>query len=193
MLVLLIFIFLFNGRFTGVASQDQAAHPIVVSLPDGKERRIKSPDGKWTLVFECPNDCKEERKLWIEERDVHTRRLVRDYERSLSISWAPDSHHFFVNDSHGSDGTDCSVFDPATLKTTDIAELLVAKDAGVKKFLGAGHSYLEAKHWIDSHDLLIVLFGHFDDPPLGGFTLRYRVDLAGKVHKLSQQSEEHPE
>lgn len=192
MRVLLIFTFLFNGWLNGVSSQQQSVHPVVVSLPDGKETRIKSPDGVWTLVFECPNDCKE-RKLWIEGRDVQTRRLVGDYERSLSISWAPDSHHFFVNDFYGSDGADCSVFDPVTLKSTDIAELLVAKEAGIEKFLRAGHSYLEARHWIDSHDLLVVLFGHFDDPPLGGFTLRYRVDLMGRVHKLSQQSEEHPE
>jgi hypothetical protein len=54
----------------------------------------------------------------------------------------------------------------------------------------AGHSYLQAIEWADSHELIVVLFGHFDDPPLGGFTIRYRVNLNGEVHKLSQKKSE---
>jgi len=190
--VLLTLIFLLSGWFVGSSGQGKSARPAVVTLPKGEVSRIQSPDGEWTLIFECLHECTE-RKLWIEDNGAHERRLVRDYERSLSISWAPDSRHFFVNDLYGSNGGLCSAYDTATLKTIDMAELLVARDAGVRRFLDAGHSYLQAKRWIDSHELLIVLFGHFDDPPLGGFTLRYRVDLTGNVHKLSQQSEEHPQ
>src|SRR6266446_4185808 len=181
-----------------LAAQTKSAHPPVVDLPRAHRTslaavtRIPSPNGKWTLIFECPNDCSE-RKLWIEEKASHTRKLVKEYDRSLSISWAPDSGLFFVNDASGSTDPLSYVYDPATLKPTDLAKLLVAGDPGAAQFLGVGHSYLQARRWVNSRELLVVLYGHFDEPPLGGFTLQYRVALDGHVHKISQLTREKPE
>ncbi len=76
---------------------------------------------------------------------------------------------------------------------TDITTILVAADPDAKRFMHAGHSYVQAIEWADSRELIVVLFGHFDDPPLGGFTIRYRIGMNGEVHKLSQKmSEENP-
>ncbi len=108
-------------QLPSLATQTKSAHPPVVDLPRAAVTHIPSPNGKWTLIFECPNDCSE-RKLWIEENASHTRKLVKEYERSLSISWAPDSHLFFVNDASGSTETRCYVYDPTTLKETDLAK-----------------------------------------------------------------------
>jgi hypothetical protein len=99
---------------------------------------IPSPDGKWTLIFECPRECSE-RKLWIVENGAEPRRLVKDYERSVSISWAPDSHHFFVNDAWGSNGESCYVYKAATLKRVEMADVLLSANADVKRYLNAGH------------------------------------------------------
>ena len=173
-------------------AQVKPAHRPVVHLPRGAVSRIPSPDRKWTLIFECPNDCSE-RKLWIEENTSHRRKLVKEYERSLSISWAPDSRLFFVNDASGSTETLCYIYDPATLKETDLAKVVVAGDPKAGEYVGAGHSYLKAKRWINSRELIVVLYGHFDEPPPRGFTLRYRVNLNGSVQKLSQHSEEEPQ
>jgi hypothetical protein len=173
-------------------AQTKSAHPPVVDLPRAAISRIPSPDGKWTLIFECPKDCSE-RRLSIEDSASYTRRLVGEYERSLSISWAPDSHLFFVNDAYASNEALSYVYDPATLKVTDLAKLLVAGDPGAAQFLGAGHSYLHAKRWVNSGELLVVLYGHFDEPPPRGFTLQYRVALDGNVHKISQLAREKPE
>jgi len=164
----------------------------VVNLPQGPITRLASPDHKWTLIFECPNDCAE-RKLWIEASTSHTRRLVNEYERSLDISWAPDSHSFFVNDEFGSNGTLCYVYDPIALKVQEVAAMLTSGDTDATMFIRAGHSYLKAKQWINSQELLVVLYGHFDDPPARGFTIRYRVSLTGRVQKLSQRSQEVPQ
>src|SRR5258708_27128441 len=172
-----------------LATQREPAHPPVVDLPRAAVSRIPSPDKKWTLIFECPNDCSQ-RKLWIEENTPHTRRLVKEYERSLSISWAPDSRMFFVNDASGSTETLCYIYDPTTLKEIDLAKVALAGDPDAAQFLNAGHSYLNAKRWVNSHELLVVLEGHNDGSPPGSFTLRYRVDLRGSVHKLSQHSEQ---
>ncbi len=79
------------------------------------------------------------------------------------------------------------------LQATDLAKLLVAGDPGAAQFLGVGHSYLQAKHWVNSRELLVVLYGHFDEPPQGGFTLQYWVALDGNVHKISQLAREKPE
>jgi hypothetical protein len=189
----LVAIALFNAWVALASGQLQPADSAVVSLPQGEVTHIPSPDGKWDLVFECPRRCSE-RNLYLEDNATNNRRLVKSYERNLTISWAPDGRHFFVDDASGSDEESCSVYEPTTLKATDVATLLTARDPGVKRFLGSGHSYLSARYWTSSRELLVVLFGHFDEsPPVAGFTLRYRVNLDGKISKLSQQSEEHPE
>jgi hypothetical protein len=177
------------GAWPLLAASQIKATPPVLSLPGGEVSRIPSPNGKWTLIFECPNDCSE-RKLWIEENASHTRKLVKEYERSLSISWAPGSRLFFVDDASGSTETRCYLYEPATLKETDLAKVVLAGDPDAAQFLNSGHSYLEAKRWINSHELLVVLEGHNDGSPPGGFTLRYRVDVSGSVRKLSQHSEQ---
>jgi hypothetical protein len=178
-----------NAWVAVTASQTASTQPTVISLPHGEVSHIPSPDGKWTLIFECPNNCSE-RKLWIEESSKHSRKLVKEYERSLDISWAPDSHLFFVNNNSGSTDARCYVYEAASLQETDVAKLVLAGEPDAKQFLDAGHSYLRAKRWLNTHELLVVLTGHNDGAAPGSFTLRYRVDLHGKVHKLSQDSEE---
>jgi hypothetical protein len=178
-------------------AQTKPAQARVVDLPRGLLTRVASPDRKWTLIFECPNDCAQ-RKLWIEQSRTHSRRAVREFERSLSISWAPDSRSFFINDGWGSNGSDCYVYNPATLKVTDLADVIVSVDPTAQPYLKAGHTYLRAKRWVNSHELLVSLFGHFDEPPArslglrhpGAFMLRYHVHLNGEVQKISESSEE---
>jgi hypothetical protein len=137
--------------------------------------------------------------LWIEEGGKRSRELIKEYERTLDVSWSPDSRFFFVNDNSGSTDARCSVYEPISqeqasipkLKVTDIAKLLPVADPTVGQFLNAGHSYLKVKQWLNAHELLVTLTGHNDDPHRG-FTMQYRVDLRGKVLKLSQSSEEQP-
>ena len=175
-----------------LAAQTKSTHSPVVHLPRAAITRIPSPNAKWILIFECPNYCSA-RTLSIEDSASHTRRLIGEYERSLSISWAPDSHVFFVNDAYASNEALSYVYDPVKLKATDLAKLLVAGDPGAAQFFGVGHSYLHARRWLNSRELLVVLYGHFDEPPLRGFTLQYRVALDGHVHKISQRAREKPE
>ncbi len=101
--------------------------------------RIPSPDGHWVLVFECP-DRNEKRKLWIEDRRSHSRRLVNEYERSLAIQWAPDSERFFVEDAFGSNGSVSYVIEPSRLKTADLSSMIAARDPEAAQLLKAGHS-----------------------------------------------------
>ena len=181
--------------FTVTAQTPPAHHqPIVVSLPQGPVTRIPSPDRRWMLVFEFPAsdkshsaECRtgqnETRKLWIKRKGSHERTLVRDFDRSLDISWSPDSQHFFVNDASGSTDTLGYVYDPVTLKATALADVVTSADPNAKKYLGAGHSYLEANRWINSHELSVMLWGHFDEERVG-FKIKYRVDLDGRVERL---------
>jgi hypothetical protein len=177
-------------------AQVKSAHSGVVALPQGSLTRIPSPDRRWTLIFECPDNCRE-RKLWVEESTSNARKLVKEYDRRLAIGWAPDSQRFFVNDDYGSDGSKSYVIDPASLKATDLGTIIVNNDAEASQFLKAGHSYLRAKHWLNSHKLIVVLFGHFDDSTPRhvpeSFTIKYEVDLNGGARKVSQQSIEEPQ
>ena len=135
--------------------------------------------------------------MWIEQTSTLTRRLVKEYERSLSISWAPDGRSFFVNDASGSTNTLCYVYDPSTLKETNLARLVVAAAPDAARYLKAGHAYLEAKRWTSSRELFLALRGHFDGQPapgaLGAFDLEYRVDLDGRVQEVSRHAFEEPE
>jgi hypothetical protein len=177
-------------RFSSsIAAQSSFSPTRGIDLPRGPLTRIRSPDRKWTLIFECPNNCAE-RKLWIEASGSSGRRLVKAFERDLSVSWAPDSRLFVVNDAYGSNGTDCYLYDPATLKQTDLADLLVAGDPRVAEYRKVGHAYLQATRWVTSRVLLVTLSGHFDEPPARGFTFRFQVGLDGAVRKVSESQEE---
>jgi hypothetical protein len=149
------------------------------------------------LVFEFPASDKshsdycrtgenETRKLWIKRKGSRGRTLVRDFDRSLDISWSPDSHHFFVNDASGSTDTLGYVYDPVTLKATALADVVTGSDPDAKKYLGAGHSYLEANRWINSHELSVTLWGQFDEERVG-FKIKYRVNLNGRVERLCKR------
>ena len=103
-----------------------------------------------------------------------------------------DSHLFFVNDNSGSTDARCYVYEAASLEETDVAKVVLARYPDAGQFLSSGHSYLRAKRWLNSHELLVVLTGHNEGSPPNAFTLRYRIDLRGKVRKLSQHAEEQP-
>ncbi len=176
--------------------QVKSVNTAVVVLPQGAVTRIPSPNRHWTLIFECPDYAKT-RKLWIVDNGSHARKLVKDYERNLAIAWAPDSQRFFVDDDYGSNGSGSYVIDPATLKITDLSVIIANNVADATPFFNAGHSYFRAKRWLNSHELLVVLFGHFDEPPPrsvpGSFTIKYQVDLNGSARKISQRPIEQPQ
>ncbi len=178
----------FACLLAGLVAQTKPVYPPVVSLPRGAVSRIPSPDGMWTLTFEIP-DVNKVRTLWIQRHGSSERTLVRHFDRSLDISWSPDSHHFFVNDASGSTETLCYVYDPGTLGMTDIAAMLAKASSKANQYLGANHSYLEARHWVNSHQLLVSLEGYFDESPptTPGFSGTYLVDLNGTVRTLRER------
>ena len=149
------------GAWPLLAASQIKANPPVVNLPRGEASRIPSPNGKWALIFQCPNDCSE-RKLWVEDTSSHARKLVKEYQRSLDIAWTPDSRLFFVNDNSGSTDARCYVYEAASLKETDVAKVVLARYPHAEQFVNSGHSYLRAKRWLNSHALLVVLTGHND-------------------------------
>jgi hypothetical protein len=166
-------------------AQSNVKAPPVVDLPRGEITLIPSPDLNWRLVFECPHDCTH-RILSVEDAHTHARKLVRNFDRSLSISWSPDSRWFFVNDELANKQTLSYLYDPVTLKATELSTFLEAGDRAAAQYLRAGHSYLEARRWIDAHDMLVTLEGRTDELPLVGFALAYRISVDGTVHKISE-------
>ncbi len=166
-------------------AQSKTAAPKIYTLPSGSVTRMVSPNKVWTLIFECP-DYSQPRTLSIERIGTKDRKEVKHYERSVDVGWSPNSRLFFVNDNFGSNGASAYVYDPLTLKETDLAELILAKYHDADDYVGAGHSYLRVKRWMNSHQLTVTLNGHFDDPPPArGFAMAYRVDVrTGEVSRL---------
>jgi hypothetical protein len=186
-LLALLALFALPSASAAQAKSPRGVHGAVISLPEGAMTAIASPDRNWTLIFEFP-DVNKSRKLWIQHRGSSERKLVREFDRSLDISWSPDSQHFFVNDASGSGETRPYVYDPATLQSVDLAVLIAKASPKADDYLGADHSYLDAKRWITSHELLIKMTAYFSEPPphKRGFTGTYRVDLSGSVQKVHE-------
>lgn len=165
----------------------RAVHTPIISLPQGAVTPIPSPNQEWTLIFEFQS-VDEPRKLWIQHKGSSERRLVREFERSLDISWSPDSNHFFVNDASDSGETRPYVFDPTTLQSIDVADLVAKASPKADDYLGADHSYLEAKHWINSQELLLKFMAYFSEPAprRPRFSGTYRFGLHGTVQKVRE-------
>lgn len=184
---LLTLLTLFGMPFAGIAQTRpyRGVHDTVISLPQGAMTTIPSPNRDWTLIFEFRN-ASQVRKLWIQHKGSSERRLVREFERSLDISWSPDSQHFFVNDASGSGETRPYVYDPTTLESIDLAKFIAKVSPKADDYLGADHSYLDAKRWINSHELLLKLNAYFSEPQprRPGFTGTYRIDLRGTVQRV---------
>ena len=182
--LLLVLLFLPSAGVPQTKSP-RSARPSVIRLPRVGVTRIPSPDGKWTLIFEMPS-WDSTRKLWIQGNGSTERTLVRDFERSLDISWSPDSRHFFVNDASGSTDTLCYVYDPQTLRAIDVLDLLTAASRRARNF-EADHFYLEAKHWVGSDELLITVMGYLSStPPKPGLSGTYLINLNGSVHTIRE-------
>lgn len=163
----------------------RAAYPRVIALPQGPLTRIPSPNRKWTLIFEF-SDVNKPRKLWIQRKGSGERTLVRDFDRSLDVSWSPDSQHFFVNDASGSTDTLCYVYGPETLRPMNVLELLTSASRRASNF-EADHFYVEAKHWVGSDELLVTVMGYLSStPPKPGFSGTYRINLNGSVRTIRE-------
>ena len=197
--VLLLLFYFLPCSGTAQTKPNHLLRPPVVTLPQGAVTRISSPDRKWVLTFEFPaadeppsHGCltgeNDVRKLWIQRKESNDRTLVRDFERSLDISWSPDSQHFFVNDASGSGETRPYIYDPATLHSTNLAALVAKASPKAANYLNADHSYLEVKHWINSHEVLVKMMAYFSEPPpqRPGFGATYRIDLDGTIHKVHE-------
>ena len=158
-------------------AQTTSATNEIVQLPQAMPVHLWSPDHQSMLVADAlPLNYVGEKYVWLEGADGRNRRLVKQYGRSLSLGWAPDSNTFFVNDAWASDREDCEIVDPRSLKTIDVAKLLADKPDDLR-YLVAGHRYIVAERWIDSKTLLVKLYGHFNDPPAASFHLTYSVSL----------------
>jgi len=180
-----------------IAAQSKPTHlhTPVINLPRGTVTHILSPDRKWMLIFEligdpltegCPGAEEVKRKLWIQRKGSSERKLVREFERSLDVSWSPDSRHFFINDASGSNGTLAYVYDTETLKVVDVQEMLAAASRGVRNF-EADHFYVQAKHWVSPDALLVTVNGYLSStPPTPGLSGSYTVHLNGVVRTIRE-------
>lgn len=160
----------------------------VVHLPRQTMTRIPSPDRHWTLI--SPAFCSDcDRRLTLKDNHTRRQRTIKTFNRSLAVSWAPDSRAFFLNDELASDETDAYVYRPRTAKPLDLNRLILVHDPKAHRFLHE-HTYFEARRWIDHQAVLVALCGHTSEAPAKQFSLTYRVDLQGSVKRVSVSENE---
>jgi hypothetical protein len=146
--------------------------PKPVSFPQSS--RAISPDGHYEIVG-VDSDTKPQHTVFLEDRQLKTRRKLFNYDRSISLLWNPDSKSFAVTDYAGSDFSRCGLVSvDEKVPYDDIWEKLVkAVDiAEQKSLLHNHHVYITATEWIDSEKLRIKVWGYGDANP-SGFTRFY--------------------
>ena len=152
-------------------------------------KRSISPDGRFTLESrDCVNhDCKDtDRKLWLINNATKPRKLLLEIERNVRIGWAPSGSTFFLNDNLGSNVAEAYLYFPAEDRHVDIGESIDQEIPSDRHFVSDSHHYVNALYWIDETSFLVKRSGHFDTEGAQGFTVCYRVNISGKVKRLSQ-------
>lgn len=150
--------------------------------PSYSLRSSTSPNGSWAVF----GTLKPSLGVWLVNNRTHQRRFLLDCPDTVSVGWAPDGKHFFVNDSWASDETYAFVYDPASLKRIDLSNLLVAAVPNFKSFLDDSHHYVSVERWVNSEELLVDFRGHFDHYPASTWDQWYQVSLSGTVHSASR-------
>ena len=161
--------------------------------PFGPANQIASPDGAYALF-----GGDKEAELWLEDTRSHRRKsVVKITVQTLSIAWSPDSTAFAVNDRAVSDLETAYIYNVKTLERLDLRRSILAADPEARSFVPSGnaapHSYFHVLRWLDAKHVEVQLHGHTDGIRIGStvrpgdcFDLRYRVDRASVVQKLSR-------
>jgi len=161
--------------------------------PFGPANPIISPNGGFALF----GDDKDA-ELWLEDTRSHQRKsIVKITVQTLSLAWSPDSTAFVVNDRAVSDLETAYIYNVKTLDRLDLRRAILAADAEAGTFVPRGnagpHSYFHVLRWLDATHVEVQLHGHTDGRRDGSavrpgdcFDVRYRVDRAGVVQKLSR-------
>lgn len=159
-------------------------NPPRLNLPYGPTKRLIAPNRAHILYGVVSQTGPQ---LWIENTRTHQRKMLLIIGGTLSAAWFPDSTAFYVEDRRASDSTLTYIYQPDTLQRLDIPALIQAAFPLTRRF-AEGHAYFTVDRFDGPQHLLIQLRGHTDQPPpVECFQLRFRVDRAGAVQKLSER------
>ena len=151
-----------------LAAQAQQRHgALSVSFPE--HSRAVSPDGRYAIAG-VDSDTEPYHTVFLEDRQLMTRRKLFNYDRSIDLLWNPNSKSFALADRAGSDISRCSIVSvDKRVPTVDVWEKLVkAVDPDEQKNLLANHHvYIAATEWPDSDKLRVKVWGYGDVNPSG--------------------------
>jgi hypothetical protein len=158
-----------------------------LDLPWGPVKRLASPDGS-KILYGVPyqEGRNEGPSLWMEDEGTRGRTKLFDIGSTLTAAWSPDGSAFYVNNHWASDREQAYIYDAATMRRLDIGARIQSADSQ-SRGLATGHTYFRVTGWEGTEQVAVSFFGHTDEPPVLCFTLRYRVNKAGVVTKLSQR------
>jgi hypothetical protein len=162
-----------------------------VDLPQRHIVRVVSPNGHWLLTA-SPFRQSGDHTLTLSDRNTGKIEMVRHYDRSIGVGWAPDSHAFFLNDAYGSNGESSFLYFPGETIPLQLDDLILQKDTKAKA-IAADHTYFQVRRWLSANSLLVEYCGHKSDQPFGQFDLLYRITLDrdirtnATVHRISKR------
>ena len=155
-----------------------------VSFP--QHSRAVAPDGRFVIAG-VDSDADPYHTVFLEDRQLGTRRKLFSYERHIDLLWNPDSKSFSLTDYGGSDYSRCNIVSvDQTVPTIQVwDELLKAlTERERKSLLENHHVYIAAVQWIGASTLKVKVWGYGDVNP-SGFTRFYGYDTKGRIKRLN--------
>jgi len=144
--------------------------------------RVASPDGRRVLVWQKQDDY--DYSLHLSDLDTQETREVLRGSQTGTIAWSPDGAWFFVNVHKSSDWDNAYIYNTATLHRLDLARLIAAHDATVRRYRAVGsHMYTVAEKWVDTRTVQVDVSGHTDSPAHGS-SIKFLFSLLSSITKI---------
>lgn len=157
---------------------------------------LNSPDGNHVLIWQAtPQGCDGPHTLLLSHANDGRKQVLLKADAPPSVSWSPDSKHFFVVDHRSSDFASTYIFSLSGNRADPFMRMEQAPpDSFAFDHLKAGHVYLIGLRWINGEQILMKLSGHFDRPPATSFKACYLADTRGSVMRLlAEELRSYPE
>jgi hypothetical protein len=189
-----IVIVVLTGGVTGVPSTflgnahaaEAPQQGLAITFP-GDRPAVRSPSGRYKLRLRrvaAPSDAPTYCLRLIDSR-TKTGNDVITFERSVKVTWRPQSEGFFLNAYAVSNASDCLVVLPdGTRQPQSLAERIAAQgDLGIKESVGDSHYYVICTGWDGPNRVAVTLSGHHDDDAQGfSYRLTYDVKSGRLTH-----------
>jgi len=167
------------------ATQTQPLPAKLISFPE--HSRAVSPDGRYSITG-VYSESEPYHTVFLDDRQLKTRRELFSYSRSIELLWNPDGKSFVLNDYAGSDYSECKIiFVDEKAESIDVWDKIVKGIAPreQRSLLENHHVYIAAREWVSRDAVKVKVWG-YGEVNRSGFIRFYTYDKKLGVRRVKQ-------